>query len=347
MRQHPPQATKADRPEGTLAQWMESVVDAIDGTRTERLAEDAFQRDPRAVRTVLPYLKAWCDYFGVEIRGWENVPLSGPFLVVGNHSGGAMANDAAPFLMRWIEERGPDAPVYGLAYDLLFTYPVVGKTLPRVGLLPANPANARKALAEGAAVVVFPGGDYEVFRRWTRRNRIDFGSRKGFLRIALEAGVPVVPMTIHGAHQSTFVFTRGRWLARRLGLERLKIKVFPIVWNIPLGITPAAVPSLQLPSKVTVQIGKPIDWSYHAPEKAHDPEVLQRCYDEITGTMQRTLDELDREHPHPVLTRLNELRPVNVWRRAAESRRQARQLRRLLAPRIESRGRSGEPGAGL
>ncbi len=276
MSDEEPHATDGAGPEGTLARWMESVVDAIDQTRSERLTEDAFQRDPRAVRALLPYLKAWCRYFGVEIRGWDNVPLSGPFLVVGNHSGGAMANDAAPFMMKWIEERGADPPLYGLAYDLLFTYPVVGETLPRVGLLPANPRNARQALASGAGVLVFPGGDYEAFRRWTRRNRIDFGGRKGFVRIALETGVPVIPMTIHGAHQSTFVLTRGRWLARRMGLERLKIKVFPVIWNIPFGITPAAVPSLQLPSKVTVQIGRPIDWSHYGAEQAGNPQVLQR-----------------------------------------------------------------------
>ncbi len=308
----------AEQAQETLAEWMRALVESIDQNRIERLQEDPFQRDPAAVRGAVPYLEAWCRYFGVEMRGWENVPREGPFLVVGNHSGGTTTNDAAPFLLEWIRDRGPEAPLYGLSYDLIFTYPVIGKALPLLGMLPASQANARRALEAGAAVMVFPGGDFEVFRPWSRRNRIDFGGRTGFVRLALETGVPVVPMTIHGAHQSTFVLTRGRGLARRMGLNKLQIKVFPIVWNIPFGITPAAVPSVPLPSKVTVQIGRPLEWPHYRPEQAHDLDVVQRCCDEITGSMQRTLDALDRERPHPMLTRWNELRPVNVLRRRAE-----------------------------
>ena len=232
------------------------------------------------MREFLPVLKAWTLYFGAEVRGWENLPAAGPYLVIGNHSGGAETNDAAFFMARWIEEKGPEAPIYGLAYDLLFAYPVVGKLFPKLGMLPASAENARKALAQDAVVLDFPGGDYEVFRPWTHRNKIEFGGRKGFIKIALETGVPVVPMTIHGAHQSTFVLTRGRELAHRLGLERLRIKVFPLIWNIPFGLTPAYVPSLQLPAKVTVQLGKPLDWSRSRPREFRRPArprtLLQR-----------------------------------------------------------------------
>lgn len=295
--------------------WLKPLVDALDHAVVERVRQDPFQRDPAAVREWLPFFKAWSVYFGAEVRGWERLPEKGPYLVVGNHSGGAETNDAAWFLTRWVEEKGPEEPLYVLAYDLLFAYPVLGPVLPRLGMLPASPENAREALARGAAVVVFPGGDQEAFRPWSHRNRIEFGGRKGFVRLALEAGVPVVPMTIHGAHQSTFVLTRGRALARHLGLHRLHIKIFPLIWNIPFGPTLAWVPSLQLPAKVTVEIGRPIDWAQHGPEAAGDPAVVKRCYDQVTRRMQRTLERLEREHPHPVLARLNELRPLNVARR--------------------------------
>jgi len=307
--------------QSAVAHWMEPLVEALDRTVVQSTHRDPFQRDPEFVREILPVLKAWALYFGAEVRGWENLPAAGPYLVIGNHSGGAETNDAAFFAARWVEEKGPEAPLYGLAYDLLFAYPVVGKLLPRLGMLPASPENAREALARGAVVLDFPGGDYEVFRPWTHRNRIEFGGRKGFIKIALEIGVPVVPMTIHGAHQSTFVLTRGRTLAHRLGLERLRIKVFPLIWNIPFGLTPAYVPSLQLPAKVTVQLGEPLDWSRYGPAAADDPHVLERCYQEITGVMQYTLDDLAREHPHPVLARLDELRPINLFRRFLGSRK--------------------------
>jgi 1-acyl-sn-glycerol-3-phosphate acyltransferase len=291
------------------------VIDRIDGILDEEAGSDPFQRDPELIASLWGPLKAIQLYLGSEIRGWENVPKGEPVLIVGNHSGGAQTIDMAPVLLRWIESRGCEAPLYGLAYDLLFASPGMGPLLRRAGFLPANRHNARRALDKGAAVMVFPGGDYEVFRPWRDRNKIQFGGRMGFIEQAIEAGVRVVPMTIHGAHESTFVMSRGHDLAKRLGLDRLRVKVFPVQWNIPFGPAPAFIPSIPLPSKLTIQMGDPIDWSHHAPEAADDPDVLHACYDEITGAMQRTLDALAAERPYPILTRLDELRPSQVLKR--------------------------------
>jgi len=125
--------------------------------------------------------------------------------------------------------------------------------------------------------------------------------------LAIAERVPVVPMTIHGAHQSTLVLTRGKQFAHAVGLDRLHVKVFPFLWNIPFGPAPAFVPSIHLPAKVIVQCGTPLDWSRHRRTAAHDPAVLRACYAEITGVMQRTLDRLAREDPHPVAARMREL----------------------------------------
>ena len=291
---------------------MDPLVRYLDAEIAAQKHVDPFQRSPTFVSLLVPALRAINAYFGAEVRGWEHVPKRGPFLVVGNHSGGAEPADLYFFLLRWIEERGPEAPLYALAYDLMFGNPVIGPLLRWSGCIPANPENARKALARGAGVVVFPGGDYEVFRPWTERNRIEFGGRTGFVKLALSTGVPVVPMTIHGAHQSTFVLTRGRRLARVMGIDRLNVNVFPLIWNIPLGLMPAAVPSVQLPAKVTVQIGRPLRWARYGKKAARDETVVRQCYDEITRTMQETLDELDAEHPYPILERLQELSPTRV-----------------------------------
>jgi len=303
------------RPRTLFEPLVQSLGDAIQNG----LTEDPFQRDPVFVRRLLPLVKSFNLYFGTEIRGWKNVPRKGPFLIVGNHSGGAETSDIAPLLAKWVEDRGPEAPLYSLGYDLIFSYPVVGPWLRKLGVLPANHRNAREALARGAAVVVFPGGDYEVFRPWSHRNKIEFGGHKGFVQLALATGVRVVPMTIHGAHQSTIVVTRGRRLARATGLTRLHIKVFPFVWSIPFGLAPAFVPSLQLPAKVTVEFGKPLDWSHYGYKAAHNPRIVQKCYDQITGIMQRTLNALAKERPHPILMRLDELRPSHIMRKLVSS----------------------------
>jgi len=259
--------------------------------------------------------RAYREYFHVEVFGVEHVPASGRGMLVGNHSGGAETNDFGFLLCEWVRRRGPEAPLYGLAYDLLFGTRVIGPALLRLGVIPASPANARKALARRAAVAVFPGGDYEVFRPWSERNRIDFGGHTGFIKVAIAARVPVVPMTIHGAHQSTFVLTRGQRLAHAAGIDRLHVNVFPFIWGIPFGPTPAFVPSVQLPSKVTIQFGTPLDWSRFTPRQARNPAVLRQCYDEITARMQATLDRLTRERPHPVLERLRELTRPEAPRR--------------------------------
>lgn len=284
---------------------------AIEAARSE----EAFQRDPALVARAVSLGWPLDLYFDPEVRGFENVPEHGPVLVVGNHSGGLETIDFWPFLREWVRRRGPEAPLYGLAYDLSFVYPVLGPLIRRLGMLPANHVTARRALERGATVVDFPGGDYEVFRPWRRRNRIEFGGHQGFVELALRTGAVVVPMTIHGAHQSTFVLTRGRRIAERAGLHRAHIQVFPFIWNIPFGLTPAFIPSVQLPSKITVQLGTPLDWSRHGPAGADDPAVVAACYDEVTGVMQWTLDALAAEHPHPVLTRLNDLRPSRMLRR--------------------------------
>lgn len=293
------------------------LVDVLNATISTETRRNPFQRDPAFIAQLRPLIKAINFYFGTTVRGWQHVPRRGPFLIVGNHSGGAEPNDFWFLLDAWIEQRGVDAPLYGLGYDLLFGMPVVGPMLRRIGVVPASHANAKRALARDAAVVVFPGGDYEVFRPWTERNRIEFGGRTGFIELALTAGVPVVPMTIHGAHQSTLALTRGRRIARWTGIDRLDVNVFPFIWNIPFGLTPAFIPSVQLPAKVTVQFGKPLDWSHYGAAAARDSAVLKRCYGEITRSMQRTLDALARQHPYPVISRIAELTPRALGDRLA------------------------------
>lgn len=297
----------ASGPQGPMAEWLAPMVAALDSVVNAGLHAQPFQRDPVFIEQIFPLLKALNFYFDTEFRGWEHVPENGPCLIVGNHSGGAAPNDFWFLLYQWVAERGAAAPLYSLAYDVLFGAPVLARTMHRLGIVPANHVNARRALAMRAAVAVFPGGDHEVFRPWRQRSRIDFGGHTGFIALAISSGVPVIPMTIHGAHQSTLVLTRGRRLAHAAGIDRLHINVFPFIWNIPFGVTPAFVPSLQLPSKVTVQFGPPLDWSRYGARRARDPDVLRACYRQITGTMQGALNRLARENPQPVLTRLREL----------------------------------------
>jgi 1-acyl-sn-glycerol-3-phosphate acyltransferase len=116
--------------------------------------------------------------------------------------------------------------------------------------------------------------------------------------------VPVVPLVAHGSHDTIVVLTRGETLAKRLGFDRLRINVMPVVAGLPWGIAPVQLPTWPLPAKVTARVGEPIDWSHLGPDAADDPETVQACYDETVERMQADLDDLSRGLPHPVASRV-------------------------------------------
>jgi 1-acyl-sn-glycerol-3-phosphate acyltransferase len=258
-----------------------------------------FRRDPAFIERQLGPVARYTSFFSPEVKGLENLPATGPVLVVGNHSCLFYMPDAWVVAQSIIRRRGLDQPAYALAYDLLFGVPGVGPFLRRIGAIPAGGRQAEMALDQGAAVVVYPGGDLEACRSWRQRDRIDLAGHTGFVRLALRTGVPVVPVVAHGSHHAVVVVARGDRLARLLGLNRIRINVFPILLG-PLGLTSILTPPLPLPAAITVEFLPPMDWSDRGPAAADDDAVVADCYDEITSTMQSALDRLRAEHPHPV-----------------------------------------------
>jgi 1-acyl-sn-glycerol-3-phosphate acyltransferase len=260
-------------------------------------------RDPAFLRTVRPVLERFASWFRPEVRGFERLPDHGPFLVIGNHSGGQIPPDLPVLLTAWWRHRGEDEPVYALFHAFVLGLPGMGPVLRRAGAVDAVPAAAEQVLRDGGILIDFPGGDYEVFRPWWERNRIEFGGRMGAIRLALRLHVPVVPAVSVGAHETVVVLARGEWVARRLGLDKLfRIKVMPLVFGPPFGLVPGGIPTVPLPARITVELGEPIDWSTRfGPEAAEDDAVVRACYEELTGTMQATLDRLAAERRFPVL----------------------------------------------
>ena len=260
---------------------------------------DLDERDPDYIRENLP--TAWLLsslYFRGEVRGLGNIPEDGPVLLVGNHSGGNVTPDTTVFTLAYCAYFGVERPFYQLAHNLVLSMPGLS-FLRKYGTVAASPSNAQKALSAGAALLVYPGGDWEVHRPTLDRNRVDFNRRKGFIRLALEHDVPLVPVVSIGGQETALFLSRGDRLAKLFGLDRMfRLKVLPISLSLPwvlnIGDMLGHIP---LPAKITIEVLPPI---YLREEFGPEPD-LDEVYDHVTRLMQDTLDAMAAERRLPVL----------------------------------------------
>jgi 1-acyl-sn-glycerol-3-phosphate acyltransferase len=262
-------------------------------------AADLDERDPDYIRETLPGLWMLASlYFRAEVRGLGRIPADGPVLLVGNHSGGNMTVDTHVFTLAFTTYFGVERRFYQLAHNLVLSMPGLG-FLRRYGTVAANPANAAKALDSGAALLVYPGGDYEVHRPSWESARVDFNRRKGFLRLALERDVPLAPVVSIGGQETALFLTRGERLARLLGLNRMfRLKVLPISLALPWGLNIGdMLGHLPLPAKITIEVLPAIDLRE---EFGTDPD-LDEVYDAVLGRMQTTLTALQAERRLPLI----------------------------------------------
>jgi 1-acyl-sn-glycerol-3-phosphate acyltransferase len=282
---------------------MAATADLVQGVaelvKSRVPAADLDERDPDYIRESLPRLWLLASlYFRAEVRGLGNVPEEGPVLLVGNHSGGNLTPDTGVFTLAFSTYFGVERPFYQLAHNLVLSMPGLS-FLRKYGTVAASHENARKALQSGAAVLVYPGGDYEVHRPSWEGDRVDFGGRKGFLRLALDAGVPIVPVVSIGGQETSLFLSRGERLAKGLRLDKLfRLKVLPISIALPWVINVGDMAGhLPLPAKITVEALPPIDLRR---EFGADPD-LDEVYDHVVRQMQETLDALAAERRFPVI----------------------------------------------
>ena len=261
------------------------LLDEFDGWATQRAAE------------VFSWLTL---YHRLEVRGIAGIPR-GPALLVGNHSGGFSPVDAL-FLVPYYEQRGHHDPVYALAHDILFRFPPLRRWLARLAVVPASHGYGEAALARGHKVLVFPGGDLENMRPFSERQRVSFSGRSGFARLALRAGVPIIPVVSAGAHETLVVLSRGRFIADLLHLQTLRVKTVPVALNLPWGLVAgpgAALPFFPLPARITVEIGEAIQ------PGPFDTGVFEsdacRLAAHVESVMQAILSRLYAERKYPVL----------------------------------------------
>jgi 1-acyl-sn-glycerol-3-phosphate acyltransferase len=287
-RQRPKQSMEAA--EGPIAAAKKAVISGA--------AADLDARDPEFIRSQLPLMWLLATiYHRAEVSGFDRIPQEGPVLFVGNHSGGNVTPDSIVFMLAFNTYFGVERPVYALAHALVTAFPVVGTIGKKWGIITADPKIAQAALKRGSCVLVYPGGDVETHRPWTARNEIRFDGRKGFLRLAKEAGVPIVPVVSVGGQETFLPLTDGRRLARALRLDKLgRLKILPISLALPWGINVGdMLGHIPFPAKIKQEILEPIDVRERFGDRADSDEA----YRYVTDRMQEALTRLAAERPLP------------------------------------------------
>ena len=290
-----------DQPQGQHAGGVLSRLASTVQDQVQRRvpAADLHERDPDFLRDNLPWLWMLASfYFRAEVRGLDRIPAPGPVLLVGNHSGGNLTPDTSVLTLAFNTYFGVERRFYQLAHNLVLSMPGLG-FLRKYGTVAASPENANRALETGAALLVYPGGDYEVHRPSWESAKVDFGGRKGFIRLALDKGVPLVPVVSIGGQETALFLSRGEWLAKLLRLDTtFRLKVLPISiappWGLIIGDMMGRVPA---PAKITIQVLHPIDLV----ERYGKNPDLDEVYDDILGLMQDTLTALQAERTLPLI----------------------------------------------
>ena len=240
-------------------------------------------------RILVPYHRA-------EVRGLERVP-GGAALYVGNHSGGTMTIDSFLFGAALYRRHGFEGLPYVLTHDVALRAPLLHQVFSAVGGVRASTDNANRLFRAGHKVLVYPGGSEEALRPFRDRNRIAFGGHRGYVRIALAHGVPIVPVVGQGSHATFVVLDDARWMARALGIDkRLRVKAWGVTLSLPWGLTLFPPPLyLPLPARIRVEVLDPIRFERSGPEAAADTGYVAACARLVEERMQGALSRLAAE----------------------------------------------------
>jgi 1-acyl-sn-glycerol-3-phosphate acyltransferase len=247
---------------------------------------DDWGRSQRVFDLIEPLLDFYYRYwFRAEVEGIENVPSRGGALIVSNHSG-ALPPDA-PMIIQAIRHEHPrPRPLYMLGEHWFKGYPGVSMLTAKIGLVAAHPANAQRLLRdEQRLVLVFPEGQKATRKLYWQRYRLRRFGRGGFVRTAMRAGVPIVPVALIGAEEAMPIFAQVPLLQRLTGLL-----YFPVNHAFPQFGLAAAL--MYLPAKFKIRFLEPVDLSRYGPDDADDLALVQRLSDRIRTRIQEELDDL-------------------------------------------------------
>ena len=228
------------------------------------------------------YYRVW---FRCEVEGIEHVPSTGGALLVSNHAG-ALPPDAAMITKAVREEHPHPRPVRPLVENFFKGYPGFSMLLPKIGCVPAHPANAHRLLHdEGQLALVFPEGRKGSEKLYKDRYRLRRFGRGGFVETAMRARVPIVPVAVVGAEEAQPIFAHVGVFQK---LTRLIY--FPITPTFP-HLGPLALFAF-LPAKFRIRFLPPVRTDAMGDEPWEDSGLVQEVAHDIRARIQEELFDM-------------------------------------------------------
>lgn len=217
------------------------------------------------------------DYFRPEIHGIENVP-AGRVLIVPNHSG-QVPFDGVVTAVACLLQAKPPRLVRAMAERWVSTLPFINEMFARSGVVLGDPINCRNLLEADQAILVFPEGARGSGKTYWQRYKLrSFG--RGFMRLALQTGAPIVPVAVIGAEES--IISVYDWQA---AAKIMRMPYAPIHPLLPI-LGPLAY--LPMPTKFRIYFGKPM--YFEGPFDDED-SVIQKKVDEVQNTVQQMIND--------------------------------------------------------
>ena len=241
---------------------------------------DGLPKVSKSQRLWLTHWNAWARYHRYEVHNIETLYTGEPMLIVGYH-GRPLAYDMC-MLTAKLHERLGYLP-HGIVHKSITRVPKMGRFVESLGFVSADGDALEQAVARREHIVTTPGGADEGMRSVFENYRVDWGTHRGYIRLALRLGLRIVPVAAAGADSTYIGLTNGRRMAGRLGLNR---KWSWATWGGlgPLGPYPFSPP---FPVKLTQLIGPPIATDGVA---AHDRAAIEGLHDRVTYAVQRLLE---------------------------------------------------------
>ncbi|HET6830197.1 MAG TPA: lysophospholipid acyltransferase family protein [Solirubrobacterales bacterium] len=224
-------------------------------------------------------------WFRCEVEGVENVPEDGGALLVSNHAG-ALPPDAAMIGKAIRDEHPRPRPLYMTVEHFFKGYPGFSALLPKIGCVPAHPANVHRLLYdEGQLVLVFPEGRKGTEKLVKDRYKVRRFGRGGFVEAAMRAEARLVPVCVVGAEEAAPVFAQSKLLQKATGLL-----YFPLTPTFP-WLGPAGMLGY-LPAKFKIRFLDPIDTTRMGSQPAEDKALVQSVAQEVRARIQENLQEM-------------------------------------------------------